>query len=342
MDDILDFSDNDMEEELDALDSTGHDDNDSNEGGNESSNEGTTNEIPVATTTSNAAGEDDDGEANVVEQPAATTRTTLASAGEQENTATTTSTVVEDAKFKEMFYKKDKTSEATHYADIVEVKNKIAEYHQATGKRLVIRRKDGEARTFHCAKNFKSSFKAKFGPNRGGNTLILKEAKCVPFHCGAVISELPGGRSEKAFIKNNAKILAAASMVPLAKHDPSKPLDMKHAAANLQSTLLSYNQAFRVNCDSAFAELRKSFLSFQLIIPFLEQFRLNNPDSKIAYELHEDDVMIHKTFLCPQIMGEALRCVRPVVSLDAAHLKSQWKGTLYLASVKTPCDEVYP
>jgi hypothetical protein len=30
------------------------------------------------------------------------------------------------------------------------------------------------------------------------------------------------------------------------------------------------------------------------------------------------------------------------MSLDAAHLKSKWKGTLYIASVKTACDEIYP
>jgi MULE transposase domain len=30
------------------------------------------------------------------------------------------------------------------------------------------------------------------------------------------------------------------------------------------------------------------------------------------------------------------------MSLDACHLKSQWKGTLYVASVTTGLDEIYP
>jgi hypothetical protein len=34
--------------------------------------------------------------------------------------------------------------------------------------------------------------------------------------------------------------------------------------------------------------------------------------------------------------------VRPVLSLDAAHLRSQWNGTLYVASVQSACDEIYP
>jgi MULE transposase domain/SWIM zinc finger len=41
-------------------------------------------------------------------------------------------------------------------------------------------------------------------------------------------------------------------------------------------------------------------------------------------------------------MDTSLRYVRPVVSLDAMHLKSVWKGTLYIASTKTACDEIYP
>jgi len=31
-----------------------------------------------------------------------------------------------------------------------------------------------------------------------------------------------------------------------------------------------------------------------------------------------------------------------VMSLDATHLRSEWKGTLYVASVKTACNELYP
>ena len=51
---------------------------------------------------------------------------------------------------------------------------------------------------------------------------------------------------------------------------------------------------------------------------------------------------IERIFVCPGIMKTTLRHVRPVMSLDAAHLKSKWKGTLYTASVKTGSDEIYP
>jgi hypothetical protein len=41
-------------------------------------------------------------------------------------------------------------------------------------------------------------------------------------------------------------------------------------------------------------------------------------------------------------MKNTLKYVRPVMSLDAAHLKSKWGGTLYIASVKTGNDKIYP
>ena len=41
-------------------------------------------------------------------------------------------------------------------------------------------------------------------------------------------------------------------------------------------------------------------------------------------------------------MNAKLRYVRPLMSLDATHLRSIWKGTLYIASVKTGMDEIFP
>jgi hypothetical protein len=41
-------------------------------------------------------------------------------------------------------------------------------------------------------------------------------------------------------------------------------------------------------------------------------------------------------------MNKMLMNVRPVISLDAAHLKSTYKGTLYAATTKSPCNEILP
>jgi hypothetical protein len=44
----------------------------------------------------------------------------------------------------------------------------------------------------------------------------------------------------------------------------------------------------------------------------------------------------------PGFMNESLSYVRPVLSLDAAHLKGVHKGTLYVASVLFSANNVHP
>jgi hypothetical protein len=41
-------------------------------------------------------------------------------------------------------------------------------------------------------------------------------------------------------------------------------------------------------------------------------------------------------------MKKALQFFQPVLGLDRCHLKSRWKGTMYIATVKSPLDEVFP
>ena len=53
----------------------------------------------------------------------------------------------------------------------------------------------------------------------------------------------------------------------------------------------------------------------------------------MRYEM--DGNNISHIFVCPGIMKTTMKNVRPVMSLDAAHLKSKWKGILYTASVMT-------
>lgn len=67
-----------------------------------------------------------------------------------------------------------------------------------------------------------------------------------------------------------------------------------------------------------------------------------NPNSTTKVEKNPGTDCLKRLFVCPSIMDRSLRLVRPIMSLDAAHLKSEWKGTLYVASVKTACDEIYP
>ena len=81
--------------------------------------------------------------------------------------------------------------------------------------------------------------------------------------------------------------------------------------------------------------------SFQIVIPYLKKFVEKNPDSVVDYTCNGNNCLV-QCFVCPSIMNSKLKYVRPIVSIDAAHLKSVWKGTLYIATVKSAMDEIFP
>jgi hypothetical protein len=51
--------------------------------------------------------------------------------------------------------------------------------------------------------------------------------------------------------------------------------------------------------------------------------------------------MVDLQFFLP-FANDVLKTARPVISLDAAHLRSQYKGILYIASVLSGGNDIYP
>jgi hypothetical protein len=111
------------------------------------------------------------------------------------------------------------------------------------------------------------------------------------------------------------------------------------AAANVSGEVITYNQGFR----ALKADKEHNYVtwkeSYNLLVPYLKQFLELNEGSEVHYYLN--DGKIEGLFLCPNFMNDSLRFVRPIMSLDAAHLKSFSKGQLYLAMVKTSLDELF-
>jgi hypothetical protein len=64
-----------------------------------------------------------------------------------------------------------------------------------------------------------------------------------------------------------------------------------------------------------------------------------NEGSEVHYVLLKGN--LESIFSCPNFMNDSLRIVRPITNLDASHLKSKHKGTLYLATVKTGLNDIY-
>ncbi|KAG7341375.1 MULE transposase domain containing protein [Nitzschia inconspicua] len=118
--------------------------------------------------------------------------------------------------------------------------------------------------------------------------------------------------------------------------------DVIKAAANVQGVRASYNQAYcAIGRAVTKAQREKQQASFGLIMSYLHHFQLRNEDSAVQAE-SDADQRLQRLGICPVFMKHTLGHVRPVLSLDGADLKTQWKGTLYIASVQTACIDIYP
>ena len=81
------------------------------------------------------------------------------------------------------------------------------------------------------------------------------------------------------------------------------------------------------------ANLVRVFNKFCLT-PFLEEWKDVNPGSTIDWKVDWENSVEH-VFVCPHYTECVLQHSCPVISMDAAHLKSCYKGTIYIYSQLT-------
>ena len=56
----------------------------------------------------------------------------------------------------------------------------------------------------------------------------------------------------------------------------------------------------------------------------------------------DEEMRLVNVHVFPGIMNGTLKFIRPVVLLDATHLRSEHRGTLYVASVLSGCNDIFP
>ena len=80
--------------------------------------------------------------------------------------------------------------------------------------------------------------------------------------------------------------------------------------------------------------------AFELVIPFLEESKESNPNSMVEW-LVDDQNQIGHVFVCPAYTDEVLSYMHPVISIDAAHLKLAYRGTIFIYLGLTGNDREY-
>jgi hypothetical protein len=229
------------------------------------------------------------------------------------------------------------------YPDYEEIFTLIDEYESVSGFRLAIRRstKDG-GRTYCCASHEQCNFKAVFGRVRGSPHLIsLKPDYSCFVHNGPPVAEVSrDGRSKKRRLSR--KVGRAIKKVATVKALAVSPWDVVKSSVNTENMDITYMQGHFVLSKQKESAHAVSTEGYQKLVPYLKEFVRLNPGSAGITEL-DDDNHLDRVFVCPSIMQRSLMHVRPVMSLDAAHLKTTGGGgILYMASVKSACNHLYP
>jgi MULE transposase domain len=226
------------------------------------------------------------------------------------------------------------------YLNLLEVTQHIAKFEKENNIQLKINHSDPSKfyQEYICNSHQNCPFFCRFGPSKREATTI-RAKKHIIHHKGPPMSKLSmdGKRKRKQRLKGILK--DTLQQVSLVKDDKPIPKDVVKAAANVSGDLFTYNQGYRAIKAEDVEYDRYDMYSFQLVVPYLDQFKELNPGSQVHYTL--DNGKLDSVFICPNIMNTSLRFVRPVMSLDATHLKSKYKGTLYAATVKTGLDEIY-
>ncbi len=125
------------------------------------------------------------------------------------------------------------------------------------------------------------------------------------------------------------------------KKDAPIPADIVKTAATSKGEVIPYSAAYRALTVESKAASEEQKLSLQLLIPFLEKLKKANAGSFVLY-VRNEDLTMKSLCLFPSLMNESLKFVRPIISLDATHVKSKYKGTLLAATVLSATNKLYP
>jgi hypothetical protein len=208
------------------------------------------------------------------------------------------------------------------YGDIFTL---IDDYESVSGFRLAIRRSKNGGRHYCCASHEQCTFKAQFGHVRGSPEFIsLKPNYSCFVHNGPLVAELSrDGRAKKRRLAR--KVSRAITKVATVKALPVTPRDAVKSSVNTEQFDINYKQGHSVLAKYQQSGLALSKAGYQRLVPYLEEFGRLNPGSAAISEL-DDNNHLYRVFVCPSIMQWSLAHVRPVMSLDAAHLKTTGGG----------------
>ena len=225
------------------------------------------------------------------------------------------------------------------FATLGDVTPIIEAYELRSGNRMAIKRSvNGKFRVYECREHLDCHFQICFSRRQFdgmyGVSTIYKTHSDLRRPPRAA-----DGRNWKK--RRHAKLDDIIGQVVRTKQGAPTPADVVKTAATHSGMIIPYMAAYRALYHEKKEQTKESLKDYELIVPYLDALKKCNPGSVIGYT-RDDEMRMIDMYFFPNFMNNVLKFVRPVVSLDAAHLKSSHKGTLFVASVLSGNNDVYP
>ena len=212
-------------------------------------------------------------------------------------------------------------------------------YERKSGNHLGITRSERSVyRPYVCKEHVNCCFEFVIGRHRGDGMFAVKQL--VGRQCGERHdTRARDGRAWKK--RRSGKLDNMIVQVIRTKQDKPTPADIVKTAATQLGKVMPYMSAYRTLHSKTREQELMQTKNFQLIIPYLQALKNANDASVIGFSRDSENRMT-EIHVFPRFMNQSLSFVRAVVSLDAAHLKGVHKGTMYVASVMSGANDVYP
>ena len=222
----------------------------------------------------------------------------------------------------------------------LEAVNPIVEAYEArTGNYLRIKRSiNNKFRVYECREHLECPFRILISRRRSDGAFVVSRMKTKHSDVRREAMAKDGRQWKK---RRYAKLNDIVVQVLQTKDGYPTPADVIKTAANQSGVILPYMAAYRALTQDVGVGQRLTVKSFQQMTPYLEAMTKYNPLSVIGCTKGQTNELVDVYFF-PGFINDALKFVRPVVSLDAAHLRSEYKGTLYIASVLSGNNDVFP
>ena len=90
--------------------------------------------------------------------------------------------------------------------------------------------------------------------------------------------------------------------------DTTTFFDVVKAVATQMNETINYYTAWRALQGNISMLQKMDIQAFQLIIPYLERLKKDNPDATIVYEKTPNTERIKRFFVCPDFMNTTVQC----------------------------------